>query len=331
MEAIVFRQNGQVGVEYIADPRPGPGEVLVRVRASGICHTDLEILRGNYGASAFPLVPGHEYSGEVVETGPGVTGFAMGDRVVVDPNIGCGTCPGCRAGRVKLSTDLGAYGVTLNGGFAEACVVRAGALVPMPAISHHMAALAEPMGCVLNGLSPLEGRGIDHALIFGAGPMGLLMGIALGIRGAGRVTMVDLNEDRLVMAESFGLGGVISGSGALAGLRQSCDLVVDATGIPAVAGGLVDYTANGGSVLYFGVCPQSARIEISPFELFRRQLSLFGTHSLSHRDIPEALKVIAAFGPGIEALVTHRLSMAEIAAIMAGGAPKNSMKVHMTV
>lgn len=330
MEAVVFRQGGQVAVETLPDPEPGPGEVLVRVRASGICHTDLEILRGNYGASAFPLVPGHEYSGEVMATGPGVTGFAVGDAVVVDPNIGCGDCPGCRAGRVNLCENLGAYGVTLNGGFAEASLVRAQALTPMPAISHHMAALAEPMGCVLNGLSPLEGRRVDHALIFGAGPMGLLMGIALRMRGAATVTMVDLNEDRLAMAEGFGLGGMASGSDALAGLRQSCDLAVDATGIPAVAGGLVDYTANGGSVLFFGVCPQAARIEVSPYELFRRQLSLFGTHSLSHRDIPEALKVIAGFGPGIEKLVTHRLTMVEIAAILSGHAPRDSMKVHMS-
>lgn len=331
MRGIVFRQGGQVVVETLPDPEPGPDEVLIRVRASGICHTDLEILRGNYGASAFPLVPGHEYSGEVIALGPDVRGFAPGDAVVVDPNIGCGNCPGCRVDRVNLCENLGAYGVTLNGGFAEASVVRARALTPMPGISHHMAALAEPMGCVLNGLSPLEGRQIDRAVIFGAGPMGLLMGIALRIRGTVQITMVDVNADRLAMAEGFGFQPMASGSGDLTGLHHACDLAVDATGIPAVAAGLIDYAANGGAVSFFGVCPSDARIEISPFEIFRRQLAIIGTHSLSHRDIPRALQVINSFGPDIERLVTHRLPMKEIAQIMAGHAPRGSMKVHMTL
>lgn len=327
MQAIVFRQGGQVAVETLPDPEPGPGEVLIAVQSSGICHTDIEILRGNYGASAFPLVPGHEYAGEVLATGADVAGLAAGDLVVVDPNIGCGDCPGCRAGRVNLCQNLGAYGVTRNGGFAERCVVRADAVVPAAGLDSTLAALAEPMGCVLNGLSPLAGRRIDRAIVFGAGPIGMLMGIALRQRGA-EVAMVDLDDRRLAMACDFGLGAVAQGSAELARMRHGCDLAVDATGVPAVAAGLPDYAANGGSVLYFGVCPSAARIEIAPFEIFRRQLSLFGTHSLNH-NIAEALEVIRASGADLARLVTHRLSMAEIAGIFRSGTPRGAMKVLM--
>lgn len=327
MQAIVFRQGGQVAVETLPDPEPEPGEVLIAVRSSGICHTDTEILRGNYGASAFPLVPGHEYAGEVLATGPEVAGLVAGDLVVVDPNIGCGDCPGCRSGRVNLCQSLGAYGVTRNGGFAERCVVRVDAVVPAAGLEPTLAALAEPMGCVLNGLSPLAGRRIDRAVIFGAGPIGMLMGIALRQRGA-EVSMVDRDDRRLAMAGDFGLGAVAQGSAELARMRHGCELAVDATGVPAVAAGLPDYAANGGSVLYFGVCPSAARIEIAPFEIFRRQLSLFGTHSLNH-NIAEALEVIRASGADLAKLVTHRLSMVEIAEIFRSGTPKGAMKVLM--
>lgn len=109
MLAIVFHEGRKVTLEDLPDPKPGPGKVLIAVKASGICHTDIEILRGNYGSSAFPLVPGHEFAGEVAELGANVTGLAPGDRVVVDPNLGCGECPACRRGRINLCEQLGAY------------------------------------------------------------------------------------------------------------------------------------------------------------------------------------------------------------------------------
>jgi D-altritol 5-dehydrogenase len=150
MRGIVFREGRRVSLELLTDPEPGTGEVVLAVKASGICHTDIEILRGNYGSSAFPLVPGHEFAGEVVALGAGVTDIGLGDRVVVDPNLGCGGCPACRRGRINLCEKLEAYGVTRNGGFAELCTVSAAQTVPIGALEWHVAALAEPLGCVLN-------------------------------------------------------------------------------------------------------------------------------------------------------------------------------------
>lgn len=330
MRAIYFPSKDRTETGEIPDPVAGPGEVVIAVRASGICHTDIEVRRGNYGSSAFPIVPGHEYAGEVVETGAGVEGLRIGDRVVVDPNIECGTCAPCRRGWAHLCERLGAYGVTVNGGFAEKSVVRAAAAHPIGDMSYEMAALAEPVGCVLNGLSPLKGRIIDRALIFGAGPMGLLMGLTLKAQGIAEVVAVDRNEARLGMASAFGITGHMAGAPQLAGLHQTFDLAVDATGVPEVASSLLDYTANGGAALFFGVCPQEAHIGISPFEVFRRQLSLFGTHSLNH-NIPRALETIRAIGPRIGTVVTHSLPMEEVAAILAGHPPADSMKVQMVL
>jgi len=330
MKAIVFRAGQQVALETLPTPEPRAGEVLLQVRASGICHTDIEILRGNYGASAFPLVPGHEFAGEVVALGPDVTGFQVGDRVVVDPNIGCGTCAACARGRTNLCENLGAYGVTRNGGFAEYCTVTASRLVPTGDLDWQVAALAEPLGCVMNGLSVLAGRRCETALIFGGGPIGLLMALALQWQGAQAVTVVDLSEARLQLAQSFGLRAMAAGAEGLQNLRHSQDFVVDATGVPAVAEGLPTYIRDGGAGLFFGVCPQDARISIAPFQMFRRQLSLFGTHSLN-TDIHRALPLLAQHQTTAARLVSHRLDLPEVLSTFQNGAPQGALKVQLAL
>ncbi|MGS4944697.1 zinc-dependent alcohol dehydrogenase family protein [Meridianimarinicoccus sp. RP-17] len=327
MKAIHFPAKDTVLFGDRPDPRPGPGEVLVAVRASGLCHTDIEVMRGNYGSSAFPVVPGHEYAGVVTDIGAGVTDIAAGDRVVVDPNIECGDCRACRRGWAHLCDRLGAYGVTVDGGFAAQSVVRASAVYPIGDLPFGRAALAEPMACVLNGIDALGVTMAETALIFGAGPMGVLMALALRSRGVTQVVMVDLDDSRLELADSFRLGAVAAGSAALEGWRHGADLAVDATGVPAVAAGLPDYLAPGGGGLFFGVCPASARIEISPFDIFRRQLRLVGSHSLNH-NIPAALDAISAIGPDLDRVISHSLPLDAVADIFASHAPKGSLKIQ---
>lgn len=327
MRAILFPRKDEVKALDLPDPVAGANDVIVRVRASGICHTDLEVLKGNYGSSAFPLVPGHEFSGVIAEVGAGVTELRSGDAVVVDPNLECGTCDACERGYAHLCERLGAYGVTVNGGFAEYCMVKASAVHPIHDLPFHLAALAEPMGCVLNGVEAADGANARSALIFGAGSMGHLMAIALRIRGVPEISLVDIDDARLELTESFGFSPVRAGSEALERMRQSFDLVVDATGVAAVAERLIEYTASGGTCHFFGVCPSEARIKIAPFEVFRRQLKLVGSHSLNH-NIPEALAVIRAFGLDMGRLVSHRLPLDEIVGMLNHGAPKGSLKIQ---
>lgn len=327
MKAVLFPAPNEVTVGDVTEPEVSPGEVLVRVKASGICHTDIEVMRGNYGTSTYPLVPGHEFAGEIVEIGQGVSGLSMGDRVVIDPNLECGKCSACKRGWAHLCEKLGAYGVTTNGGFAEFSAVQAGAVHKIGDMSFDEAALAEPMGCVLNGLSPLENSIVERVIIFGTGPMGLLMGLTLKSRGA-EVIMVDRLEDRLQMAAEVGLGVMNADASELARLTRSFDLAVDATGVPSVVEQLAQYVGNGGAMLVFGVCPSDARIAVSPFEIFRRQLSLFGTHSLNH-NIPEALQALKRIGGDVQSIISHRLPLEEIRAVMAGEHLQGSMKIQM--
>jgi threonine dehydrogenase-like Zn-dependent dehydrogenase len=327
MKAIIFNEKNNVNVTDLPDPKAGSGEVVVEVKASGICHTDYEVLKDNYGTGAFPVVPGHEFAGVVVDVGSEVSHVCLGDRVVVDPNFECGTCRACQRGWAHLCEKLGAYGVTTHGGFAELSLVSASNTYPINDMRFENAALAEPMGCVLNGIGTVHASWMEEALIFGAGPMGLLMGLALKSEGLQSIAFVDIDHTRLELASSFGFQPVAAGSDALQGWHHRADLVVEATGVPAVASEIVNYVRNGGKGLFFGVCPSDVKIEVAPFEVFRRQLTLSGSHSLNH-NIPRSLEVIAGLGAQVSGVISHRAPLEKIADFFCDKPPSGSLKVQ---
>jgi len=327
MKAITYQSLGEIQLTELADPEAGANEVVVKVRASGICHTDIDILYGRYGSSKFPIVPGHEYAGEIIATGDKVTQFSKGQRVVVDPNYHCGECRACKKGLTNLCDKLGAYGVTQHGGFAEFSVVHQDNIFPISDMPYSIAALAEPVGCVLNGLDAIDTNACENALIFGVGPIGMLMALSLRTKGVNDITMADIDESRLELADSFGLKAIAAGSNDIVALEKSIDLVADCTGVPKVAEKLINYAANGGNVLFFGVCPPGETIAVSPHDVFRRQIRIAGTHSLNH-NIPEALKTIDGIGPEVERLISHRVELNEIQAFLDKSNQSNSLKVH---
>jgi len=311
LDAIVYDSLGSAGVAALEVPSPASDAVLVKVAACGICHTDIDVLHGRYGNSTFPLVPGHEYSGTVEAVGEAVSTVSVGERVVIDPNFSCGECRACRRGLHNLCEKLGAYGVTTNGGFAEYGTVAAGNVHPIGEMPFGLAALAEPLACVLNGVAQIETDGANEALVFGAGPIGLLMALALRDAGVPGVSVVDIDEARLPFVRSLGLNPILSPSRDLADRTRSIDVVVDATGVPRVVAGLLDYVANGGSVLLFGVCPPDSVVRLSPFDIFRRQIRLAGAHSLNH-NIPDALEVLQRSGETMARIISHELALPEI-------------------
>ncbi len=333
MKAILFTARGSVEVSDVALDRIPAGHALVRVRASGLCHTDIEILAGNYGSDVFPLVPGHEFAGVVEDVADDVSHLAVGAAVVVDPNIACGQCRSCRRGLKNLCENLEAYGVTRNGGFADYCLVAADHLHEIGDMDFGTAALAEPLACVLNGLDT-AGFGStadlkpETALVIGSGPIGLLLALTLKAGGVSEVSVADVNEDRLSFAQSMGLKPLAAGSAALATQRRGFDFVADATGVAAVAAGMPDYVANGGTALFFGVCAPEARIEVSPFEIFRRQIRLCGAHSLNGQ-IARAVALLRTEEGSMSRLVSHRLPIEELAPFFRkGGATSATMKVQ---
>ena len=334
MKAIRFTAAGVAGMADVDLPRIKPGHALVRVRAAGLCHTDIEVLHGRYGEGAFPLVPGHEYAGTVEMVADDVTSMKPGDRVAVDPNIPCGHCPACSKGLTNLCASLKAYGVTADGGFAEFSLVAVDHLHGIGDLGFATAALAEPLACVLNGLNAAGlGAGTStpgNALVFGAGPIGLLLALSLRAKGVKNVAVADISEHRLAFVEALGLEPLMSGSQELSARARNFDFVADATGVAKVVEGMIGFTADGGIALVFGVCAPDARIQVAPFEIFRRQIRLAGSHSLN-RNIPQALDILSSDDGTMARLVSHQLPLSELLPFFAkaGGDPA-TMKVQFS-
>ena len=239
MKAVVFNAPETLAIDTISDPTCAPDEVVVKVAHSGICGTDIHIYRNEY-LSEFPLIPGHEFSGEIVEIGKAVTGYSIGERVVVDPNLYCGHCDFCRNEQANHCANWQGVGVTRSGGFAEYVNVPAKAVYRIPeSMTHTQASFVEPLACVVWAMKRIRVNPADRILIIGSGPMGILLLQALRHGGASQITMVDKQQPRLDMATQFGASqAVVADPDHHDHLRElvphGYDLVIDATGVPAV-------------------------------------------------------------------------------------------------
>ncbi len=314
MRAAVIEAVQQLRVTDLPEPTPGPGQATVKVQAAGICGTDVHILHGEF-FSRFPIVPGHEFAGVVVAVGPEVSGLRPDDRVVMDPNIPCGQCHYCRTARPNQCTALNALGVTVNGGFEEYAVVPARNAYVIGDLEFATAALSEPLACVILGVRRAEPRLSDHALIFGSGPIGLLWVQLLRQVGVARVVVVDLSASRLSLATQLGADDVVLADGQEVSRLQKMspggyDLVVEATGVPAVAERAVGLAAPDARVVIFGVAPHDATIALHPYDIFRRDLKIIGSFSLSHTLEP-ALRLLQAGRLVTRPLISHTLGLEE--------------------
>ena len=192
MKAVVIEEPNQVKVEQVDDPTPKAGEAVIKVEACGICGTDIHVIRGEFAPTRYPIIPGHEFCGEVVAVGSGVSNVAVGDFVAVDPSLFCGRCRQCRAGRFNLCENWNAIGVgSANGASAEfVSVPSANAFRLPPDLPRHWGALVEPLSCAVHGLDQVDARLADNWLVYGAGTMGLLLAQLIKDSGASSLDMV---------------------------------------------------------------------------------------------------------------------------------------------
>ncbi|MCO6004159.1 zinc-dependent alcohol dehydrogenase family protein [Actinoallomurus purpureus] len=310
MRAAVISTPGSLSVQTVKDPEPGPGQIVVAPRAVGVCGTDLHILDGEFPPTPYPIIPGHEFSGEVVALGPGVTGVAAGDRVAVDPSLFCGHCVYCRRQRGNLCLNWNAIGDTVNGAFAEYVAVPAANAYPLPGgMSYAAGALVEPLACVVHGLRRLAIPPGGEVLIIGAGTIGLLLAQAAARSGAARVSMVDTDPARLERAAKLGADVVATGvEEVLAGRGIGFEHVIDATGVPAATQAALPALCRGGTLLVFGVSPAEARLPISPFQVYNDEISVIGSMAVLHTFEP-ALRLMASGAITAEDLITHQVPL----------------------
>ena len=263
MKAAVIESVGKAVVAEVPDPTPGPREVVVEVAACGLCGTDLHILQGEF-APKLPIVPGHEFAGEVVGVGTRVTEVAVGDRVAVDPSLYCYECRYCRTGHNNLCERWAAIGVTTAGGAAQYALAPVANCVKLPEhVRTEDAALVEPLSCAVRGYDVLRSRLGAHVLIYGSGTMGLMMLELAKRTGAASVDVVDVNPARLETARGLGVSASAANPDEL-DRPQGWDLVVDATGNAAAIQDGLDRVAKAGTFLQFGVADYATRVTIEP-------------------------------------------------------------------
>jgi 2-desacetyl-2-hydroxyethyl bacteriochlorophyllide A dehydrogenase len=314
VKAAVISSPGVVGIETVDDPAPAAGEVVVQVAACGLCGTDLHILQGEF-APTLPIVPGHEFAGEVVAVGTRVEGLAVGDQVAVDPSLYCHECHYCRIGRNNLCERWNAIGVTVPGGAAEFASAPAANCVRLPEhIRTQDAALIEPLSCAVRGYDVLRGQLGAHVLIYGSGTMGLMMLELAKRTGAASVDMVDVNEERLVTARALGCSAAATGAAELDRPR-GWDVVIDATGNAAAIQDGLERVGKGGTFLQFGVADYAARATIDPYRIYNQEITITGSMAVLH-SYERAAELFAGGVLDPEVFISDRLPLVDYAAAL---------------
>jgi 2-desacetyl-2-hydroxyethyl bacteriochlorophyllide A dehydrogenase len=329
VNAVVVERPGKVGIERVDDPVPGPREVLVRVEACGICGTDLHILDGELPSTRYPIVPGHEFCGEVVAAGDQVEHPRVGDLVAVDPNLPCGHCRPCQNGRGNLCENYEAIGVTRAGACAELVAApAANAFVLPPGLPRGWGALVEPLSCAVHGFDRLGAKLADHYLIYGAGTMGLLMAQLARHAGAAAVDVVDVNEGRLGTAEQLGAGRTATTADEL-GRPEGWEVVIDATGVVAAIEDGLRRVARGGTFLMFGVTPAEASASFSPFRVYNEELSIIGSMAVLN-SFERARDLLVAGAVDAAAMITHSMALEGYEAAIATFRAGAGLKIQVT-
>lgn len=309
MKAAIIESVGKAVVGEVPDPTPGPRDVVVEVAACGICGTDLHILQGEF-APTLPVVPGHEFAGQVVGVGTGVTEVSIGDQVAVDPSLYCHECRYCREGHNNLCERWAAIGVTTAGGAAQYAVAPVANCVRLPEhIRTQDAALIEPLSCAVRGYDVLRARLGARVLIYGSGTMGLMMLELAKRTGAASVDIVDLNPERLATAQRLG----VSGSGAHPDeldRPRGWDVVIDATGNAAAIQDGLDRVAKAGTFLQFGVADYATRVTIDPYRIYNQEITITGSMAVLH-SYERAAELFATGVLDPDVFISDRLPLAQ--------------------
>jgi L-iditol 2-dehydrogenase len=318
MRVAVYHNNRDLRLEQMAVPAIGPGELLVRVRASGICGSDLMEW---YRIKKAPLVLGHEMAGEIVEIGEGVNNFDIGDRVFASHHVPCGKCRYCLAGHQSVC-DLLRTSHFDPGGFAEyirvpAINVQLGTFRLPEEITFDEGSFIEPLACVVRAQRFARVSPGQTLLVIGSGISGLLH-IQLGrARGAGRIIATDISDFRLEAASRFGADATIRGSEEVANKVRElndgrlADLVIVCTGAMPAIQQAVKSVDRGGTLLFFAPTAAGVDVPIPLFDFWRDEISVITSYAGSGQDLVESIELIRTREVRVADMITHRLPLAD--------------------
>jgi len=285
MHAAILLAPRKLEIREIEEPEIGNEDVLVRVRACGICGSDYHAYEGAHPRVKYPIILGHEFSGVVEKVGSNVRSVREGDRVVVDPNITCGKCFYCRSGRRHFCEELQSVGINRQGAYAEYVAIPESVVYKIPGnISFEEACLTEPLACIIHGLDEIGIKVGESAVILGVGFIGLIFLQLLKRIGYSPIIVSEINDFRRSKAKELGADEVIDptvdnvkdvvlsmtdGKGA--------DLVIECTGDVKAFEQSLEINAPTGRILEFSVTPPNAIAKIRPVAIYKKELRIVGS------------------------------------------------------
>lgn len=343
MLAAVYHGPNDLRVEEIPVPKIGPGELLIKVLSASICGTDLRIFHGNhrmYGPGTV-RIPGHEVVGNIAEVGEGLTGFRVGERMFIAPNMGCGQCAQCVSGNNNLCANYDAVGVTIDGGFAQfmrvpANSIQQGNVIKVSEnVDPAVAALMEPFACVLRGQNALHIKPGEVVLVIGAGPIGVMHTKLAKVRGAGRVIVSEPMPERAAQAKRMGADRVVNpveedlqavlfeesnGRGA--------DAIIVAAPVHAAQESTLKLAAIGGRINFFGGLPKDRpTINFDSNLVHYKELVITGTTACSTNDCWQATQIVNSGLIDLSDLVSQRFPLCDAVNAFAAAEDRKSLKI----
>lgn len=335
MRALRLESVGNLFVREVDKPVPGPDDLLVRVEACGICGTDRHLFLGEF-PSRPPVTIGHEFAGIVEAVGADVTGFAIGDRITGDPNISCGRCPQCTAGRVNLCRKLEAIGIHSDGGMADYVLVPQKQAFLLPSDLHPLhGVFCEPLACCIHGVDMGAIRTGDSVVVLGGGVIGLLTVQLAKLAGATTVIVSTRQEAKRRLAEEIGATATVDPTAgdvidAIIGpnglIPDGADVVIECAGVRETMAQSMRLAKPGGTVVILGVMAQGVKIEVEPFDILFRELRVLGSfvNPFTQR---RAAELIASGVINVDKLISRRVSLEEAAEAVRNPAHAGEIRV----
>ena len=317
MKALVYIGNQRVEPRETDPPRPGPGEVLLRVKRAGICGTDLHIFQGHMDRRVKPpMVMGHEMCGEVAEVSQDAEA-SIGERVVVEPTVFCRRCPACRRGHTHVCQNLNFMGADSTGAFQEYWSVPQDRLHRIPDnLGDDVGALIEPLAVAIHDMRMAQVEVGDRAVVIGGGPIGLLVALAARLDGA-EVVISEVNPYRIEMARAFGIQGINPNDDNLEAWVDDwtggagADLVFEVSGSPAGARVMTDLLRVRGKVILIAIHAEPPPVNL--FQFFSRELSMIACRVYEPIDFERAIRIAASGVIDLKGMISKVIPLTEAA------------------
>jgi 2-desacetyl-2-hydroxyethyl bacteriochlorophyllide A dehydrogenase len=314
MKSAVLYGVGDIRVEDREIPKPTSQEVLIKVKACGVCGTDNSLNKGDYPAN-YPVIIGHEFSGDVVKIGDEVTSIRVGDRVTVDPNRVCHKCIYCRSGLEHLCLNLQSMGVHIDGADAEYCLMLESNVYVIPdSLTYEEAAFCEPLACAVHGVDLIGVKSGDTVVIIGAGGMGNLITQCVKNAGATNIIVSEPIKHRRDLALENGATLTFDPKqvNLNAEIRKikavGADVVIEVAGNTRAQSECIPLARKGGTVQFFGCAPKENNIQINPFEINDSELRILGSFN-NQFATGRAVRLLASKKVRVDNLISHHFEL----------------------